>query len=329
MTTPTRTARLPHFVAILFLGSGLLYSWFYLLCEDCGADLEMERPASEIAESFSSPLPTPQTNEPTERPALAPTELQKRQKELLGYRFEAYATALDNLDLNFQIQGILIIASLVVIVRGRHLKIPFTEIEVPARYLHVIIPGILLYFWLRFGYQVNLLIESRRAGVQLLTALGDPLNEQWMSALFRFNDGGFMDAWFSHCTADDPVRNNHPIITSIFFSLIFGTFLGAGHSCIITLPHLGNHRHKHSTKKLEYLARLLPWVAMIVLLASHYAFADYDADHRCWIMPVIGVFAVFFTYLFSWLGLRVPVSPETEPDPPSQEGSPENPPAKT
>lgn len=223
----------------------------------------------------------------------------KDSEDLLTEKLKNYQAILSKLDANIGLQAFFIpIALLLVIRRSESLKL--FDNSIPLSWLHLLVPVVMIYLWLAFGFLLHDLIWERFQGVELIQALGGPAVE-YRKAIFH--DGGLVDGWFKTFLDNDlksfsGIRYTFTRSTGVFLVVVLGTLVSAAHASVLAVVSIGCRRYLSENRRLRgyYLAPLIP---MIILLASHVQFA-WGGEHRNWIQPYVAVATVPLMMFLLW-----------------------------
>jgi hypothetical protein len=157
--------------------------------------------------------------------------------------------------------GFVVLAILLTLQKRSDIHIPALKSTVSIRWLRFVVPLVLIYLWLDFGFVLDDLIKWRAAAWMEIANTGD------MVRASAFNDGGFMDGWFM-CfrPMEHAIRTNFVIGSAFFFCVMYYPLFAAIHACAFTLLRVAV-RPLPSTK-----CRLLPWLAALAIGLSHVQF---------------------------------------------------------
>ncbi len=199
-------------------------------------------------------------------------------KEVFNHRLEDYKEDLKLLESNLQLQAVLVIITILLILRTSD-KLSFFSNDVPLKWLHLFVPILLLYLWLKFGFLLDNLIEGRKQAIDLLKYNGiEKANID--AAKSFFSDAGFIDGWFISFIDEEPgeysgIRNNseYSHSTKAFLTITLGLIISTGHACILGLTLIGFRRFTRLRyKNWLTIYYLLPLIPLSLLLASHFQF---------------------------------------------------------
>lgn len=220
-----------------------------------------------------------------------------------------YEKNLERFDTNLKLQAAFIILGLLVLVR-RSDTLKFAGTELPLKWLHWLVPLILLYLWLVFGFLLDDLIEGRHQGYELLGALG----RRDVQAQYEriFHDAGLIDGWFVSFV-ERPGSAFPPSIqdgsfttsTSLFLLCVLGVFVASGHAIILSVLRAGTRRYLLCRRgMLRSLSACAPVLGAAALLAaSHLQFA-YGGANPNWLQPAAGILAAVAILLLSGLARK-------------------------
>lgn len=222
-------------------------------------------------------------------------------EKLFELRLESYNAKLKDLNANMQFQGVFIVVSIMLLIRqSRSMNLSVFGTDVPLNWLHFLIPLVMMSLWMQFGFLLDDVIKNRLIGWYLLNASGDLPGTKLMSARPLFNDGGFIDGWFIHFTDGQYSINSSPTTgTRLYFGIVYGFFFGWAHACVLSVIQAGNHRFLQNSR-IKRLSLVLPWIALGLIIASHFYFA-YGGQNPNWLQFCVAFFMVLLTYGLVWL----------------------------
>jgi hypothetical protein len=149
----------------------------------------------------------------------------------------------DAIDTSLKLQLALMIIGFLILLRPeRSYKMPVLDVEIPTKYLQIIIPFVLVFLWFRFGFVLHNYIDNR---VLLDVLMKESVPAVWSddpvhSPRRLVRDGGFGDAWFAafrpeFFLVDGPKPSIVHILQLFFYTMV----IGMAHACTVAL--LVNH----------------------------------------------------------------------------------------
>lgn len=238
-------------------------------------------------------------------------------EKLLERVHEKYVQNLGRFDTNLKLQAVFILLGLIVLMRKEE-KLSFAGTDVPVKWLHWLVPSILLYLWLAFGFLLDDLIEGRHHGYDLLAALGRRGGQAGYERIFH--DAGLIDGWFVAFIEGDgaSVRSSmhdgsFNLSTSIFLLAVLWLLFAFGHAIILATLVSGLVRHgmRGAGWLLSTLAYVAPFGAALLLCASHRMFA-YGGANPNWLQPLVVFTAPLLAVYLTHRALSIePASPST------------------
>jgi hypothetical protein len=249
-------------------------------------------------------------------------------KRLYEEQSKYLQSLMNELNLNFIAHSFLILTSFYVLWGKEKLTIPFLNIPIKVIYMRIIVPLVLLYYWLRFGFLLDGVLDTRFSLMKIII-LDELINNldinHYYSNLNTLRDRGMIDGWFelfpysckAYQVADTfvPMTNfdigtEGDIISYIPIYLImflYGVFYGIAHAYALFVPSYGPRKGPWG---LGLLRTILPYGILVIILMSHGLFYFYGV-HPNWLQVVIGIVAILFTFfLYKIVAKRLPVTPE-------------------
>jgi hypothetical protein len=231
-------------------------------------------------------------------------------KEGFDSRLKSFKEKLDHLTLNLKIQALLILFSFLLVLGSESsLNVPMLGTPIPVRWLHVVLPLTLTYFWLQFGFLLNDLVYTKASLWKLLEAARHhyfitAADRQYLLPLLR--DNGLIDLW---CISFRPTYDaTDPKYSSRtaglwLLGLVFGGLSGMGHGSALGV--LCNSWRRFASSNLSRCLHLaLAGMLVAVFYASHYWFYSYGL-HPNWMQFIVGFVAVVTTASLPPLGARM------------------------
>ncbi len=229
-------------------------------------------------------------------------------KDTFNYILKDYKENLNLLDNNLKLQALMIIIAFLLVLRNSD-TLSFFSNDVPLRWLHLFVPLLLIYFWLKFGFLLDNLIEGRVEAIELVKKV--KLSSENLEAIKTlFSDAGFIDGWmisFIDGSSGDysGISNNSKGSTRFFLIATMGLFVSTGHACILAITIIGFRRYTNLKYKNwltgYYLVPLLP---LSLLLASHLQFVYGGInDPSIQIFTSVSVWPILF--FLQWISVRI------------------------
>ena len=225
------------------------------------------------------------------------TETGLPKEKIIEIRLSRYYADVISLNLNINLQALTFLLCIVLLTsRATETTLPVININIQNRWLHIILPLVLLYFWLNFGYLLDQLIEGRLTLFKIMKQLGSTDGtDLWRLDPLLF-DSGWIDAWFSVVYhSESGIKTPESFTEKTFTGILFGLFIGFNHALALCLPMIGYARYGVT---VGWKSSYLVVVAMsgFVLVASHLQFA-YDGRNPNWIQFSVAGFLVFLSFL--------------------------------
>jgi hypothetical protein len=208
---------------------------------------------------------------------------------------ELYTYGKEVLRRNITLQGLLAVFAVFVIRAGGHIRIPAFALKISTTPLCFILAGLLLYFWLEFGFVLDDLIKWRAEAWTLIAATGHTARAS------GFNDGGYVDGWFmAFRPAEHAINTRFAAGAIFFFCLFYCPIIAAAHACSVVLPWIAARQVIDDSNEMPWHHRCMLYVmtvvALVVLIASHLQFR-YGGPNPNWMQPVVLVLTVACVYL--------------------------------
>ena len=236
-------------------------------------------------------------------------------KDLFDERLKQYRSNIDQFYSNLQFQALFTFLCLLLVL-SRSSSLQVFGNTVPLRWLHLLIPAVMLYLWLSFGFLLDDLIKDRISGAEMIDQLA-PDNAELAKGLLR--DSRFVDGWI--LTFVDPPRpptasgayygiysgidHNAQAGTALFLLCLLGTWMAAAHAATLATVAVGARRYLRTSKlNLVTPYYLLPLIPFAFFTISHYQFA-YSGHNRNNLQPIIAIVAVVFYMALIWLSVVV------------------------
>ncbi len=251
-------------------------------------------------------------------------------RELIAAKIETYREEVGNLHVNVYWQvGLAVLCVLVVGRYSRDLEAPFIGVRVPAALLAFILPVVLCYLWLEFGYKLNGLIEMRLAISSYLLSHGDLIHRDSsgvvsLHALSQHPfliDSGVVDGWFLAYWHHYTIHRPSPL-SLILFGLVFGMLFALVHASILAALVAGSH----VSTRPKHLGTCLLVCVFAVLVLSHWQFA-WPSQNPNWVQAFVWLFTVVFLFYLLEYGEKRRVATLFETGSRSESAPPDIPPA--
>ncbi|WP_303277713.1 SGNH/GDSL hydrolase family protein [Flavivirga aquimarina] len=229
-------------------------------------------------------------------------------KETFNYFLKEYKENLNFLDNNLKLQALLMIIAFLLVLRNSD-KLSFFSNEVPLRWLHLFVPILLIYLWLKFGFLLDNLIEGRIEAVELVKNT-EMNSENSATIKTLFSDAGFIDGWMlsfidTTTTNYSGIDGNSKASSRFFLIATLGLFISTGHACILAITIIGFRRYTRLKYKYWLTGYyLVPLVPLSLLLASHLQFV-YGGKND----PAIPIFTFISTwpmvFFLTWVSVKI------------------------
>ena len=222
-------------------------------------------------------------------------------RDMADKRISLYHSVNARLDGNRHLTVILCAVGLVLLLsKVPSIELPLAKVPITREISCWLLPLVLLFIWLDFGYTLNRNIDSRLVCMRLIDASHqlkpadlDYLKKHYtITRASELEDNGFIDCWFwnFHPDKEDfPVNRrgwyNHivPIMSMAWYGALYGLL----HALIYLLPHsLGR-------KSADFWLWTLFIITTVILFSSHSSFY-WAGGHRNWFQPSVLAFSLFF-----------------------------------
>lgn len=228
-------------------------------------------------------------------------------EKLFDYQLKQYQASLATLQTNLYLQAAFILFGLLVMFStDETFELPVIKVTLQRSWLHFIVPAILLFLWLRFGFLLDGLIKTRLYGWELFLRLAPTGDKEYVrSGGALFEDAGFMDGWFAlfRSSRDHLIDPKLVDFNKLIFPSVFGILLAANHAWILGLAYIGYVRlpkKKQRQTVLRMILLLLPWFMFLILLASNILFY-LGGPNPNWFQIVVPSIAVVLLFLLIFL----------------------------
>jgi DNA-binding winged helix-turn-helix (wHTH) protein len=202
---------------------------------------------------------------------------------------QPYRGGLEVLRRNLALQfSFVVLGILMALQKGTDINVAPLKTTVSTTWLCLLVPLVLIYLWLDFGFVLDDLIKWRAEAWREIARTGV------MVRASAFNDGGFMDGWFM-CfrPTEHTINTNFLIGSAFFFCLMYYPLFAANHACSVVLLLLAVRRLPSGP------LRLVPWFAGAVITLSHLQFW-FGGSNPNWGQPAVAGLALVIGYaLFS------------------------------
>ena len=202
-------------------------------------------------------------------------------------RMDAYHDELGELRTNLWIQLIVMAIAFAILHRkvDDTIKIPFIDFKLEVRWASVLVPLILVYLYITFGFVFDHLIQERYILWRELMQLEDNrVGHSIHSMRMMLDDRWVMDTWFAEFHPD---AISYPVLQPagvVVFLLVFGAIIAAQHACALLLlvrTDLPGGKYEGSVR----------WILFLVVAGlyafSHYAFLVWGQNPN-WVQLEIG-----------------------------------------
>jgi hypothetical protein len=171
-----------------------------------------------------------------------PSDLSKEEKEpvykVVEKRLELYRGELGDLRTNLWLQFAFMVAAFLILLKTNDepVKIPILDREIDAKWARLVIPLILLYLYIVFGFLFDHLIQERYILWVQLDQLEHPRGGHSIHSLrMLLEDRWVMDSWFAEFHDDAIALPNLSPWGNRFLLTMFGLFIALQHSCALLL----------------------------------------------------------------------------------------------
>ena len=265
----------------------------------------------DAAESKAASHAVPRAESRAESASSGPTAVQFTEEavprsELLRLRLEHYKERLEDFSHNLQVQVVFLVIGGLLLLRYAD-PIDLHYIALPLRWLHIVVPVGLVYLWLKYGFILDDLIETRLRALVLIS--GTP--HEGFGGKSLFWDSGLIDGWFllfvdpysPGLKPDDPglsgILPNSSTLASIIIIIAMGAQIALSHAMAMAISQVGIRRYFHpSHRRRRIWALILPNLPVCVFVMTHVMFA-YGGDNRNWLQFVV----IGLTLVFCWMAI--------------------------
>lgn len=230
-------------------------------------------------------------------------------EDVFANKLDDYKVNLGVFRKNLELQALFVVAVLLLLLR-RSDKLNVFGNGVPLQWLHMLIPVVLLYLWVSFGFALDNLIESRISLAQMIRQL-NPGNLDLAGSVMH--DAHFIDGWFLKFV-DSPgggigdwsyIDRVTGTASGFFLVLFLGTWIAASHAATLAITITGIRRYMPGavgSRRLLYYFGAMGVTTLFLL--SHHQFA-YGGNNRNWIQFYIAAMTPVLFAMLIWLSLVV------------------------
>ena len=184
-------------------------------------------------------------------------------------------------------------------------ELPLIGLRLQRTWLYFIVPAILLFLWLHFGFLLDSLIKTRLYRWELFLRSTPTVSKVYIrGAAALAEDSGFIDGWFALFPPGEHLIDPKLVdFNKLFFPSVFGVLLAANHAWILGLAHIGYARlpkKKEIDTVLRVILRSLKWFMFVILVLSHVLFY-LGGPNPNWFQIVVPGMAVVLLFLLIFL----------------------------
>jgi hypothetical protein len=249
-----------------------------------------------------------------DRPELAASADNTGIDKLFDYELKEYQASLATLQTNLYLQAAFIIFGLLVLFgapssqeKNEQVKeqagdeafeLPVLRVRLYRSWLYFIVPAILLFLWLRFGYLLDSLIKTRLYCWELFLRSTPTASKEYIrSGGALLEDSFFMDGWFALFRPNETLIDQTLVnFNQVIFPSVFGVLLAANHALILGLAYTGYARRPK--KRERHAALLLLWFMFLILVLSHVLFY-LGGPNPNWLQILVAGIAVVLLFLLT------------------------------
>ena len=224
-------------------------------------------------------------------------------EKLFDYQLKQYQASLATLETNLYLHAAFVLFGLLVMFGSDEaIELPVVKLKLRRSWLYFVVPSILLFLWLRFGFLLDGLIKTRLYGWELFLRLTPAATKEYIrSGGALFEDSGFMDGWFAlfRNSSEHLIDPKLVDFNMLFFPSVFGVLLAANHAWILGLTYIGYVRlPKKEQKQIvpRIIMVLFPWFMFLILICSHILFY-YGGPNPNWFQVLVPGTAVVLLFL--------------------------------
>jgi hypothetical protein len=228
--------------------------------------------------------------------------------KLFDYQLKQYQASLATLETNLYLHAAFILFGLLVLFGSDEVfELPVVKLRLRRSWLYFIVPAVLLFLWLRFGFLLDGLIKTRLYGWELFLRLTPAASKEYIrSGGALFEDSGFMDGWFALFRNSNEHLIDPKLVdfNMLIFPSVFGVLMAANHAWILGLAYIGYARlTKKEQKQIvpRIMMVLLPWFMFLILICSNVLFY-YGGPNPNWFQIFVPGMAIvlLFLLIFFW-----------------------------
>jgi hypothetical protein len=220
----------------------------------------------------------------------------KPQGDTVDELLTAYRTGVSKMRANLALQAAFVgIGLLAFTRRWAGIRVPAFGLTIPVTSLYFIVPVMLGYYWLDFGYGLDDLIKWRAAAWHQLAAVGATARAS------EFNDGGYMDGWFMWFRPwEHPINADFVVLNGVLFCLFYCSLFAANHALTVALLVLASRYLIAWIERPSGFETALVWslpaLGAFVILASHLEFR-FGGHNPNWMQPIEVIEAAVLFYV--------------------------------
>lgn len=187
-------------------------------------------------------------------------------KTLFELSLNNYRSSLKYLNTNLFFQALFNLVALRIIRGDTRIEIPLVSTGLNSDALYFLVPVSLLSLWLKFGFQLNNIINVRSRSLAFLVESELATHTEWKFANKLFEDSLLIDGWF-YFHRKEHILEFYWWRTIFLLSSTYYLLVGITHASVIMIPVLFL---EDSTNEM-WLITLLG-ISVLFLLMSHYMF---------------------------------------------------------
>ena len=189
-------------------------------------------------------------------------------KTLFELGLNNYRSSLKYLNTNLLFQALFNLVAFRIIRRDDQIVIPLASMTMPDDTLYYLVPVSLLSLWLRFGFQLNNIINLRSRTLAFIVDSKITNDTEWTFANKLFEDSLLIDGWFYfHRKKEEHVLEFSWWRTIVLLSSTYYLLVSITHASIIMIPII-----LLVDNECDIWLIFLLVISFIFLLASHYMF---------------------------------------------------------
>jgi hypothetical protein len=265
--------------------------------------------------SFLDNTPSPRERTATEPKSIFANLEKGTEAEVVKAIFESKVDLLSastaSLRQNMILQVVFVIFGFLALTgHAKVFELPVINMKLPLSWVRYLIPAILGFLWLQFGFLLDDIINTRSDAFVLLGFSPDlrasELSQVSLAAMVanRLNESGFVDAWFLLFRSDHLIDASRRSLIGPIFAGTFGCLLGITHAMIVAMVARANISYAPQIATLRWLSRIAiaasPFALLGALFLSNFLFYR-GGDNPNWFQAVIAGFAFFGTLIIDQL----------------------------